>query len=86
MGAGGQRSWLKYMWYLTLYKDVENIGYNKLATEVRSWFPLGNSSWHRNVRLIRKSLSKWGETKIVAGDIGAWNRAAKRVSRRSGEL
>jgi hypothetical protein len=69
------RNFEKYMLYLTLFKDLENVGFNRLKNSVSDWLKLSNESISHNVQAVRGVLKEWAKTQIVEGTQQDWKMA-----------
>ena len=50
-----------YSILLTLFKDLEGIGYNILLTQVKNTFHVSKESLLHNCKTIRKTIAKWAK-------------------------
>lgn len=75
------RTFVKQNLLLTLYKDLYNVGFQKVLREFDVGFVLSNRSFQHNTSLIRTALKQWSLQHIVFGDRESWIGAARRVSK-----
>lgn len=75
-------SFLERNMVLTLYKDLQHHGYQRVLAEVDFGdFPLADKSFQKNAHRIRAVLANWAKTKIELGSPRAWKQAARHVPR-----
>jgi hypothetical protein len=72
-------SFLKHMVALTVYKDMEAIGYTALLAKLSLPYKLNHKSLQHNCQLLRKILGKWGLSTIKLGTKQSWRNAGLRV-------
>ena len=64
------------MVYLCLYRDLFNVGYNKLSRVLNFPYKIANKSLHNNFKIVRNVLKSWAEDKIIPGSTSDWIEAA----------
>jgi predicted transposase YbfD/YdcC len=74
----GERMFTEEMIYITLYKDIKNVGYDALYHQL-AFININDKSLRHNVKEIRKHLEEWGKKHIELDDHYAWNRAIRKV-------
>lgn len=65
------------MMITTLYADKKGIGEQKLLKKIRNLAQISLTSLQRNMYLIRKALSQWGQEHIILGDASQWRAVAR---------
>ena len=65
------------MVYLTLFKDVEAIGYNSIIKHIKLSYSLGASSVNHNITLVRECLKSWAKKYIILGNATDWKYAVR---------
>lgn len=78
-GEEQPRNFLKRNLIMALYKDMENIGYQKLLKEVRFGTKLNHKSLEHNTEAIREVLAEWGKASVKLGSVNDWNTALRNV-------
>ena len=68
------------MTLLTLYHDLEMVGYQRLLRLASVDFHISDKSLRHNSTIIRRVLYEWGRSKIVEGDQESWTAASINVS------
>jgi hypothetical protein len=63
--------------YVTIYKDLENIGFERLLTRFKSTLQCAKRTLEHNVSLIRPLLAEWGRSQIQLGKLSDWKAAAR---------
>lgn len=76
-GTDQPRNFVSHMVLLTLFKDIEYVGYDKLSSHVNCGYVIGHSSIIHNITLIRKALKKWAKKYIEIGCESDWKAAAR---------
>lgn len=74
-GLNKNQDFLKKTLILTLFKDIEGIGINKLLAGVKHWYPVSDKSLNHNIKEIRRVLANWGTHQIFLGYADDWNDA-----------
>ena len=83
-GENQPRGFLKANFVLALYKDIKDIGYQKLLKSVTDLrFKLNHKSLQKNVERLRAVLANWAKRTIRLGAKTDWTAAARNVSLRS---
>jgi hypothetical protein len=54
---------------ITIYKDIQGIGYNSLKKEIELYWQMNNEAIQRNIKLVRKELRNWANTIIILEDV-----------------
>ena len=65
---------------LTLYHDLEMIGYVRLVSMINLDFEISDKSLRHNACKIRLLLFEWGESKVIEGDQDTWTATSINVS------
>jgi hypothetical protein len=79
-GTDKPRRFSRDMVILTLYKDLTNFGYDRIADEVDLNYTFLHNSLQHNVQVIREVLKKWGKQYIVVGKLSDWKAASRRAN------
>jgi hypothetical protein len=66
---------------ITIYKDIQGIGYNSLKKEIEPYWQMSNEAIQRNIKLVRKELRNWANTIIIPEDVNRLSRLAIRANR-----
>jgi len=75
-----QRNFKENMLYVSLYKDIVDIGYGRLFTLV-SFLNISQKSLRHNVKQIRFALKDYADLLITLGDVYLWNRSMSKVKK-----
>jgi len=67
-GESRNKYFMRKTIYITFFKDIEGIGYDKLQKIIRQWYNVGKESIQHNVHAIREIMSKWGISQIIPGN------------------
>ncbi len=71
---------IPYIFFLTLHKDRNAIGYHELHSNLAPTFKTALKSVVHNVRAMRKLLYNWSKTQIVSGNMKSWKRTGVEIN------
>ena len=75
-GARQPRHYVSVMVILTLYHDLEAVGWQQIQQTQHLPFPVAHNSLHHNAKVIRRVLYYWAMQHIVPGSPTDWTAAA----------
>jgi len=74
------RTFLDSVLYMTLYHDLENVGFCRIKDIVHRTHGYAPNTIDHNTRLVREQLREWAKTEeIKLGDVRDWNAAARNL-------
>lgn len=76
-GLRKDRHYLKKHVYLTVYKDMKNIGYHALYDRIKGWYKPTDRTLRHNIKTVRAYLAEWGASHVKTGDSKEWKSITK---------
>jgi len=73
----GSRNFVQNMVFLTIYKDLYNVGFVRLSNQLED-INLYDKTLRFNVQKIRKYLAKWAKKKFNIGDAFLWDKSMRK--------
>lgn len=79
-GLNKNSTFLKKSVYIALFKDIKNIGINKLKKEIATWYAPTIKTLNRNIQTLREVFARWGEAQITIGNKEEWDASRNNYS------
>lgn len=77
------RFFTKRIFVLAMYHDITALGYNKILDSLEGLgFKLADKSFKYNTKSVRRTLAKWGRSKVKLGKLEDWEAAMRNVKGR----
>jgi len=83
-GSEQPSGFVTHMITMTVYKDLEEIGYQAVLDKVDVGFRIMAKTFAHNARIIRKELFVWAKTQIILDSAETWNAAKHLLPKKAG--
>ena len=81
MGSKKFDEYLKINVYMTIYRDISNLGIQKLHRLCKKFYVNSDHSFTHNIKVIRLELKRWANTVINVGNLIEWKNLANGLSK-----